>query len=45
MKKNFFFFLLSFLAIANLNAQILDPVKWSTKTEKISDTEFNLVFE
>jgi len=45
MKKNFFFFLLSFLAIANLNAQILDPVKWTTKTEKISDTEFNLVMD
>ncbi|HLF51939.1 protein-disulfide reductase DsbD family protein [Flavobacterium sp.] len=44
MKKIFFLFLV-FLAFANGNAQILDPVKWTSKTEKISDTEFNLVFE
>lgn len=25
-------------------SQILDPVKWSTSTEKISETEYNLVF-
>jgi thiol:disulfide interchange protein len=27
-----------------ISAQILNPVKWSFKTEKISDTEFELVF-
>jgi thiol:disulfide interchange protein DsbD len=27
------------------NAQILKPVKWTSRTEKISDTEFTLVFE
>ncbi|RZK04194.1 MAG: DUF255 domain-containing protein, partial [Flavobacterium sp.] len=27
------------------NSQILNPVKWSTRVEKISETEFNLVFE
>jgi len=43
--KKIFFLLLVFLAFANGNAQILDPVKWTSKTEKISDTEFNLVFE
>jgi thiol:disulfide interchange protein len=37
------FFLLTFLAFANVNAQILNPVKWTTKVEKTSDTEFNLV--
>ncbi|HNP33395.1 MAG TPA: cytochrome c biogenesis protein CcdA [Flavobacterium sp.] len=35
--------LLFFWAFANGNAQILKPVKWSTKVEKVSDTEFNLV--
>jgi thiol:disulfide interchange protein len=35
--------LLLFLAFANINAQILKPVKWTSKVEKISDTEFNLV--
>jgi len=25
-------------------SQILEPVKWSTSTEKISETEYNLVF-
>ncbi|NNT72380.1 DUF255 domain-containing protein [Flavobacterium sp. IMCC34852] len=43
--KKVLFFLLSFLAFANVNAQIVNPVKWSSKVEKISDTEFNLVME
>lgn len=43
--KKVLFFLLSFLALANLNAQIIKPVKWTTKVEKLSDTEFNLVME
>ena len=28
-----------------LNAQILEPVKWSFSTEQINDTEFDLVFK
>lgn len=43
--KKVLFFLFSFLALANLNAQIVKPVKWSTKVEKLSDSEFNLVME
>ena len=43
--KKALFFLLSFLAFANVNAQIVNPVKWTSKVEKISDTEFNLVME
>ncbi|WP_291128577.1 protein-disulfide reductase DsbD family protein [Flavobacterium sp. UBA7682] len=43
--KKALFFLFSFLAFANINAQIVNPVKWTTKVEKISDTEFNLVME
>ena len=43
--KKLLFFLLSFLALANINAQIIKPVKWSSKVEKISDSEFNLVME
>lgn len=43
--KKLLFFLFSFLALANLNAQIVKPVKWSTKVEKLSDSEFNLVME
>ncbi|MGL2964441.1 cytochrome c biogenesis protein CcdA [Flavobacterium sp. RSB2_4_14] len=39
------FFLLTILAFANGNAQIVKPVKWSTKVEKLSDSEFNLVME
>jgi thiol:disulfide interchange protein DsbD len=34
-----------FLALANVNAQIRKPVKWTSKVEKISDTEFNLVMD
>jgi thiol:disulfide interchange protein DsbD len=41
--KKVLFFLLSFLAFANSNAQILKPVKWTIKVDKLSDTEFNLV--
>lgn len=44
MKKTLFF-LLSFLAFANSHAQMLDPVKWTSRVDKISDTEFNLVME
>ncbi len=43
--KKLLFFLFSFLALANLNAQIVKPIKWSTKVEKLSDSEFNLVME
>ncbi|MFZ4106291.1 protein-disulfide reductase DsbD family protein [Flavobacterium sp.] len=35
--------LFAFFAFANGNSQIKKPVKWTSKTEKISDTEFNLV--
>ena len=44
MKKGLFL-LLAFFAFANSYSQMLDPVKWKSRTEKISDTEFNLVFE
>ncbi|WP_445452416.1 cytochrome c biogenesis protein CcdA [Flavobacterium sp. 25HG05S-40] len=37
--------LLLFLAFANVNAQIVKPVKWTSKVEKLSETEFNLVME
>ena len=43
--KKVLFFLLSFLALANLNAQIVKPVKWSSRVEKVSNSEFNLVME
>jgi thiol:disulfide interchange protein DsbD len=40
-----FFILFTVLAFANSFAQIVTPVKWKTKTEKISETEFHLIFE
>lgn len=40
--KNQFFYLLLFCAIS-LNAQIFEPVKWSTSVEKVSDTEYKLI--
>lgn len=43
MKKLFAFLL--FFSFLTHQAQILDPVKWQTKVEKISETEFNLIFE
>ena len=43
--KKVLIFLFSFLALANLNAQIVKPVKWTTKVEKLSESEFNLVMQ
>lgn len=43
--KKFLFLLLAFLAFSNTKAQIIDPVKWTSRTEKVSDSEFILVFE
>lgn len=43
--KKALFFLITILAIANLNAQIVNPVKWTSRVEKLSDTEFNLIME
>ena len=37
--------ILSLFAIANTSlGQILEPVKWTFKTEKVSDTEYNLIY-
>jgi thiol:disulfide interchange protein len=44
MKKTVFF-LFAFLSISTVFAQIINPVKWTSKVEKISDTEFLLVME
>lgn len=43
--KKLLFLLVAFLAFTHVNSQILEPVKWTSRTEKISDTEFNLVIE
>lgn len=41
--KKALFILIAFLSLSTVKAQVLEPVKWTTKTEKISDTEFNLI--
>jgi thiol:disulfide interchange protein DsbD len=43
--KKALFFLLFFLAFVYGNAQIVKPVKWTSKVEKLSETEFNLVMQ
>ena len=43
--KKVLFLLLSFVSLFTAQAQIVNPVKWSSRVEKISDTEFNLVME
>lgn len=43
--KKVLFLLLSFVSLFTAHAQIVNPVKWSSRVEKISDTEFNLVME
>mgnify|MGYP000897540629 CR=1 FL=1 len=42
--RKIIFVLLAFLAFANGNSQILDPVKWTTKIEKKSETNYILSF-
>ena len=43
--KKLLFILISLLAFANANSQMLDPVKWTTKIEKKSENTFVLVFD
>ena len=43
-KKVLLLCLLALCSAFNLYSQILEPVKWESTVEKISDTEFNLVF-
>ena len=42
--RKIIFGLFAFLAFANGNSQILDPVKWTTKIEKKSETNYILSF-
>ncbi|THD32242.1 MAG: thiol:disulfide interchange protein [Flavobacterium johnsoniae] len=34
-----------FFALVSSHAQILDPVKWTSKIEKLSDTEYEMTFD
>ncbi|MGO4819320.1 cytochrome c biogenesis protein CcdA [Flavobacterium sp. W22_SRS_FP1] len=42
--RKIIFLVLAFLAFANVNSQILDPVKWTTKIEKKSENTYILTF-
>ncbi|HSD07941.1 protein-disulfide reductase DsbD family protein [Flavobacterium sp.] len=42
--KKLLFILLAFLSIVKVNAQILDPAKWTTAIEKKSETNYVLTF-
>ena len=44
-KKGFILGLLAICFSLYLNGQILEPVKWESKVEKVSDTEYNLVLK
>lgn len=43
MRNIFLYFLLVSLTWTTAKAQVLEPVKWSTSVEKISDTEYDLI--
>lgn len=43
MRTIFLYFLLVSLTWTTAKAQVLEPVKWSTSVEKISDTEYDLI--
>ncbi|TYB76426.1 protein-disulfide reductase DsbD family protein [Bizionia myxarmorum] len=45
MKRNLVLLITLFAAIFSMQSQILNPVKWTGKTEKLSETEYNLIFE
>jgi len=45
IKKTLLFCLLAIGFSFNLFSQILEPVKWESSVEKISDTEYDLIFE
>lgn len=45
IKKGLLFCLLAIFFSFNSYTQILEPVKWEAEVEKISDTEYNLVFK
>ncbi|WP_299128948.1 cytochrome c biogenesis protein CcdA [uncultured Winogradskyella sp.] len=45
LKKGLLYCLLLVCFSFTLQAQILEPVKWKSEVEKISDTEFNLIFK
>ncbi|WP_422107609.1 cytochrome c biogenesis protein CcdA [Winogradskyella sp.] len=45
IKKGFLFCLLAICFSFNIYGQILEPVKWESKVEKISDTSFNLILK
>jgi len=42
-KKGLFLFCLLFTIAAT--AQIQDPVKWTSEVEKVSENEYDLIFE
>jgi len=41
--KHFLVVLIAFLSFSNSFSQI-EPVKWNIETEKISETEYNLIY-
>ncbi len=41
--KKIYLLIIAFFAFGNANSQIINPVKWTSKTDKISETEFNLI--
>ena len=41
--KKFLLLIISFFAFSTVNSQMIDPAKWTTKVEKLSETEFNLI--
>lgn len=43
--KSIFSLLLLVISFFSINAQVLDPVKWKVSAEKISNTEYDLIFE
>ncbi|MCG2459725.1 thioredoxin family protein [Flavobacteriaceae bacterium F89] len=43
MKKSILFFFIALVKVTILNAQIFEPVEWTTSVEKVTATEYSLV--
>ncbi|RYG33712.1 MAG: thiol:disulfide interchange protein, partial [Chitinophagaceae bacterium] len=43
--KKLLYFLVALFAVSQLSAQIVKPVKWKSRVEKISGNEFKLIME
>ena len=45
IKSGFLYSIVFLFTFFQINAQILEPVKWESKVEKVSDSEFKIILQ